>query len=655
MSYLKQNKYQDCVDDCTKALNFIQDNHQVSNDEQIKSIRLKLLFRRAKAYYMMSSMVPVTQLQRQPGDILQDSAKDLLEVLQMDPKSSDANKLLVTVRGQHQLLAKSNTPVSKTISSINDYFRTNDHKQCLHHIKVLLGLIDNDLSNVSMELGRLNAIPILLSIASTSLAESTSNDTASFDETGKLAVLAIRCIAQSGNYPSFVRMFLINYQTDLLHLIQTASAAYSTSSNKYISDTIVSILSCYVRIILHADRDDMNSDDITATTKQDYEAILGSLQAALQPCAAVTENDESTYDTNMILRAVLDVIGTWTCGVDREANIRSSLAACSISDPTVPAAKSAMEIHQMTPQELAKYRKRQNDTRQRDTKWSIDRCNALIQKGGVFNLLVRSSIVSYDHVVRREATVTVGKVIATFADDEKVKEITTPFLQDKTSHKGAYIEEIVEEVYNEDGVIEDVEEAKEEAIVVASLEKKMERALITCGMLLTTSKEIAAWALSTGWATSGSDLPDLIRSEDVRAMCLASEVVSAAATLEAARYLVSALVSGGNMELLLLHPDRDIRSGAASAVAKIGLAQQSASHQQDDNDLISMLTGACELLIYSDDNSSGGKSQRDVVEEEKNIDLTNTKHLYRIDYRDSDCFHPDEVVERARTRLGEVQ
>lgn len=43
-----------------------------------------------------------------------------------------------------------------------------------------------------------------------------------------------------------------------------------------------------------------------------------------------------------------------------------------------------------------------------------------------------------------------------------------------------------------------------------------------------------------------------------------------------------------------------------------------------------------------------------IVEETKPVDLNN-EQLYKIDYSEQDCFHPEKVIQRARTRLGETK
>ena len=155
---------------------------------------------------------------------------------------------------------------------------------------------------------------------------------------------------------------------------------------------------------------------------------------------------------------------------------------------------------------------------------------------------------------------------------------------------------IVEEVYNDDS---EVQQDEKEPDVVVPLETKMERALITTALLL-SKKECGAWALSMGWSDAATELPDLIESENAAAMCLAAEVLQSAAVNEAARGMVTGIVSSGCMETLMSSPDRDIRSGAASAVAKLGLSDRT----KDEGELMGLLQAACELLDDQDSTST---------------------------------------------------
>lgn len=577
MCYLKVLQLPPCIDDCTMALEQL--------DPDIK-LRPKLLYRRAKARFLLSNVLSSSgkssastsstttstgDRNNNSYDLLQDAGKDLLEILQIDPKNADANQLLLSVRAQHKQTQTASTPVSRTLQALREDKDTN------HHVKLLLGLLDNDLSNASMELGRLQGVSLLFDLAR-SHAQKTDSETNT-----KTACLAAHCLSQAGSHPPFVRTYLkpVEVQAHILQLVADPKVEPP-------SDMVVSLLACYVRIILHLDRDDpeADADQITAQTGLDYSILLQTCSTAMTRFAK---------DKN-VLRAVLDVLSMWTAGNDRDASIRASLAESNYQDPLLPLPVTQAEIRAMTPQQLAHHRKLTKAKRDRDEAWAFDRARRFIQDGTLQSFLTAATTAVEDHVVRREMTVVMGRILAQLQEEDKIKELVRPFVNDGSQDGKKDMGVIIEEVHNDDGDEEkQVEEEEEE---VASLEKMMERAMITSALLL-SKKEVGAWALGTGWVTSTDDLPALINSGNSRAMCLASEVVSGAATVEGARVILTKLMSSGDMQKLIMSDDRDIRSGAASAIAKLGLSDKETG--RDEGELIGMLQGACDLLEDSEE------------------------------------------------------
>lgn len=533
MCELKRMRLRPAIEDCDAALQL----------DPEASLRTKVLFRRAKASFLLANL-PGGKATEQ-NDLLQSSAKDLLEVLAMDGKNAEAKQLLTAVRAQHK---SSSASASSPVAKICDQLKR-DEGDATHNVKLLLGLIDNDLTNASMELGRVGGVESLLH-----LAESTND---------KTAILAVQCLSQCGSHPAFVRAHLADTaQASIADLIdkQTASAT---------SDLVISLLAVLVRILLHVDRDNPHVD-ITGTTKVDSTAILRACNAALR------------FDDRSIVRAVLDVLSTWTVGKDRLSMIRASLAGTV--DPTLPKPVSQADIRAMTPQELAAHRKRETDQKTRDEAWAYERALLFVREG--LPTLLQAATSCDDHTVRREITVVIGRILAGIESEDKIKEVVAPFLGPK---KEADLGVVIEEVYNEDG-----DETKEvEEVEATPLSTMMERALITNALLL-SKKDVGIWAFGSGWGSTSEDLEVMIDSGNPRAMCLASEVVSAAATLESAAGILTNLMKNGWMEKLILSGDRDIRSGAASAVAKIGLADKSTA--SDEGEIMALLQGACDLL-----------------------------------------------------------
>ena len=604
-----------CIDDCTAGL---------ALDPTDVTLRNKLLFRRAKARFLYHNLPTSSSSSSQPttttmdDSILHHAAKDLLQVLQTDATNKEATQLLTTVRAQYKShqATQASTPVSKAVQALQEYSQQktqasdNDDTattQQIHQIKLLLGMLDNDLNHTAMELGRIGAVPLLLSEVVEASLESSSSSSSSSSNTEKLIHLAIQCVSQAASHPAFCRSYLIAQQTKLCRLLQHANLS---------ADSMVLTLAISVRILLHADRDDP-TQDIAGTTRLDYPAIVTSVWAALE--RTTSDNPQQQQSTNTVIRAVLDLIGTWTAGMDRDATIRHSLGQ-GVTDPTLAIPKTQAEIRAFTPPQLAAHRKRQADQQTRDQAWAFERCAILLshtslasskQLSGVggtggFPTLLRAACGVHDHVIRREMIVTIGRMLAVLEDEERIQKVVKPYLQIKDDYTGVKIEEVFDE--------DEKEAAEEDEQLVITLEQMMERAIITCALLL-SKKEVGSWALGTGWKTCRHEMELMVQSNDNRAMCLVSEVVSAAATVEASRDMVTSMMSSGVMEALLKSNDRDIRSGAASAVAKLGLSNKEA--QKDEGEVMGMLQAACDLLEDDDDGNNDNGSPRPTKDETK--------------------------------------
>jgi hypothetical protein len=111
--------------------------------------------------------------------------------------------------------------------------------------------------------------------------------------------------------PAFCRKYLVPVQAQLLEIVEKAPTRQS--------DIVVAVMSILVRLILHADRDDP-AKDIEGPSLLDKTIILNILTTAWK-----TTTDKT------VLRATLDVLSSFTAGLDRDATIRP-LCTCGLSD-----------------------------------------------------------------------------------------------------------------------------------------------------------------------------------------------------------------------------------------------------------------------------------------------------------------------------------
>jgi len=546
--YLKVPKLDDCIDDCSKALTCLEQQ----NDTKL---RAKLLYRRAKARFLKANM---PHLPKDPQD-LQLAGKDLLTLLSFEPGNKEASKLLNTIRAQHASENKAQTPLAKTVEAI----RLKDDKT-LHHVKVLLGLLTNDTALASMELGRLQGVHLMME-----LAKDTSLET-------KLRYLALQCLSCAGSHPPFCRSFLKgDIQESLAELVDQTTPEES--------DMVVGALTVFLRLILHLDRDKDN-EEITGHTDLTYQSVIRVLVASLKS-RNVT-----------IIRAANDVLSTWTAGPDREAIIRASLD--DYIDLPVPLTK--YEMHQLKPKELSDYKQRRYQKKTRDQAWAFERSMLFCQDGGLENL-IECIIATEDATLRREMTTIMGKVLAALEAEEKIKDAVLPFFptarqvkqeepKGDENRSGPVIEEITEE--DEEGKVVDVQEEDDSKPAAPATIESMQHRVALATALLMSRAEVGAWSMGSGWPECEKHLNKLVETDEKTSLCLVAEMMAAAASIKETRPIVANYLISTSMKSLVSHSDRDVRTAAASSVAKLGLAEQST----EDIEIIGLLEAACYML-----------------------------------------------------------
>lgn len=574
MCNLKAMNLQSCLDDCTKAIDLLK---ETSSEEP--KLRSKLLFRRAKASFLQANMPGVSGL----NDLLQGAAKDLLALLSFDPKNKDASLLLQSIRAQHAMVKKSNTPLSKTLDSIKEL--QDNEKDRVHKLKILGGLIDSDSAGASMELGRLGGVAYLLGLAKKDESKAGTD----------VRAVALNCLACAGRHPPFVRAYLKDVQAQVASIVTTDDFV----------DVVVSALSILVKCMLHLDRDHPEKP-VVQESDVDDNAILDS-------CIAILNASES--ESELAVRGVMENLSLMACGNDRTTVIRAAISG-DISNTgnldSLPPPKSKQEINDMTPKELATHRQRKHDIKMRDEKWSRDRTNMLLEKQGL-EAVLKCAAKMDDHFLRREMTAVIGKILKALGDEDDVeakaiKKVTKPFLMNQKEKIDDSEMCTIEEVYNDD---EEEKGTDEEVEEVTTLQSMMERAELTTALLLSL-KEVGAWAICTAWMDSETELEKMVESGEDRAMAMASEVISAASTVKESRNMVTLLMEAGTMEKLLMHDDRDIRSGAAAAVAKLGLSGRD-KERADEGDVMGMLQAAADLLEDDSGQYENSQAKKDAL------------------------------------------
>ena len=274
-----------------------------------------------------------------------------------------------------------------------------------------------------------------------------------------------------------------------------------------------------------------------------------------------------------LLPARLDVLSSWTA-LDRESVVQVS------TDIVLLSKKTESELRSMQPREVAAYKKTQYERLQRDRKWAKQRSLLFCDQGGLEALLA-SAVICEDHSLRKHVGIVVSRLMASIQDKEDVEKVAKKYMGSDT----LTIEEISEE-------------KTEDQCSFESLLTSMKRVQLTASLLLATP-EVGAWALDQ----TKYELRDLIACDHPTALGVASEAISAAASIEKSRPTITALLNNGSLDSLLQHSNHDIRSGAASAIAKLGLSDKTLS--ANEGEVIGLLQIAVELLNDTTENASG--------------------------------------------------
>ena len=358
--------------------------------------------------------------------------------------------------------------------------------------------------------------------------------------TKSIQVLACAC-----SNPLFVREFgTVLDQRRLVEMVQLDG-----------DDIAFSALSVILRLVLYLDNVE-SLDDIS---------LLDDMNI-IQACSG------GSLASQKLLSARLDVLSSWTA-LDRESVVQAS------TDIVVLTKKTESELRSMQPREVAAYKKTQYERLQRNRKWAKQRSLLFCEQGGL-EALLSAAVNCEDHSLRKHVGIVVGRLMTSIQDKEDVEKVAKKYM----GSDSVTIEEISDE-------------KTEDQCSFDSLLTSMKRVQLTASLLLATP-EVGAWALDQ----TKHELRDLIACVHPTALGVASETLTAAASVEKSRPIITALLNNGSLDSLLEHANRDIRSGAASAIAKLGLADKILS--ANEGEVIGLLQIAVELLNDAPENAS---------------------------------------------------
>ena len=640
-----QQSLKGCIEDCDSALDRLDLVGGDSSSSNNNNLRGKVLYRRAKAL-VTSSQTNIQSNDDEKEKNLNAAAKDLLQLLSFDANNKEAAALLRAVRSLHGqigggmgrsrisraldlLRGRMTNDDDNTIASRNEDKDNNmDNLTCL---RVLQGSLAEESSSYADEIGRRGGVHLLMQIARRGIV-SKSDDKAC--RTAAIHILSTCC-----SHDSFILKYAGRDSLSpsvLAQIVEEEASSLNNSNEEGSVDVSVATMALLIRLIVHWDnreatryfaskiKEDGTTENNVVVRAIDVPEVDASSVCRVASAAFLwgTNGNTIAIGDSRAPRAALDLLAAWTA-TDLEA-LDAASDACyvpSSSSATGPSGKKLShnklrpeETRNMKPRQVAAHRKREHEYKLSTTKRALQHIHTFCsEETGGLDAMLTCAAKTDDHRLRREMGLQIGRLVSVIEESDDVKKLVSKALgcsnwkighEDEneagaTSLSTLTIEELDEE---KDG---DVSDGNEDELLV-----KMKRGQLTASLLIGKS-DVGAWALKHGWSDGNGvdELKQLISSNDSRAMSIASELVSAASSVEKSRPLLAKLVQEGTLEDLLVHPNADVRSGAASCAAKIGLASKALS--EDDSEVMALLDIAIELLFEEDEgnNDSDGKSK----------------------------------------------
>ena len=629
------------IEDCTTAV------EKLEGLENTNNLLGKILYRRARAL-----AAKATNPDNVGDDVvekaLNESAKDLLKLLSFDSKNKEAATLLRIVKAQHAKLGgeRGRTRISRSLDYIQKVINGDLDKNVttiknmdgeekeldpLSCLRILQGSVAEDTSSSSEDIGRRNGVPLLLQIARQGLVSKQLDS----QQKEQCRVAALHILSACCSHDPFLLKYGGRSHLPPAVLAQIVEEEAALSNDEFggdgSADVAVAAMALLVRVIVHWDhrevaryfapkinKDGTVDDANVASLGEHVPEVDGSsicrVAAAAFLWGSQSNNSNEEADTRPP-RAALDLISAWTAS-DLEALDAASDAcfAAPASDSGGDSKQSATrgkrasshkltpeDIRRMKPRQVASHRKRESEF----TRASLERAIAHIgafcsnQTGGL-DAMLTCAAKTKDVRLRREVGLQIGRMMSVYNEDEDIKKLVstalgcTDWTVGKEDENGNVVEMsslTIEELDEEKEMDEEAEKSEE-----ARLLAMMKCGQLTSSMLL-GKPAVGTWALKYGWSDGNGvdELKALISSANSRAMSIASELVSAASSVESSRPLLATLVAEGTLQDLLIHPDADVRSGAASCAAKIGLASKALS--ADEDGVMGLLDIAIELLF----------------------------------------------------------
>ncbi|KAL7535198.1 hypothetical protein ACHAXR_006334, partial [Thalassiosira sp. AJA248-18] len=533
--------------------------------------------------------------------------------------------------------------------------KENDGLDPLSCLRILQGSLSEEVTSSAEDIGRRGGVPLLVQIARQGMLLGKKKQQLDSQQNEQCRIASLHILSACCSHDPFLLKYAGRDTLPPAILAQIVEEEAVLSNNPQqggvgggvgpSADVAVAAMALLVRLIVHWDhrevvrffaptiRDDGTIEATVVPLAEHVPEVDGSSVCRVVIAAFLwgsssqqkngsSNNGDSNIDTvgsdTRPPRAALDLISAWTASdldaldAASDACFASSASANGSNNQSTRGKRAsnhkltAEDIRRMKPRQVATHRRREGDFARNNLKRATHHIGAFCsaETGGLDAMLSCASR-TCDARLRREVGLQVGRMVSVYEEEDEVKKLMQGALKCSDWRVGKEDED-GNEVEMSTLTIEELDEEKEEMGenheegLDAELLATMKRGQLAASLLL-GKPNVGTWALKYGWSDGNGveELKQLISSDDPRAMSIASELVSAASSVESSRPLLATLVQEGTLEDLLVHPDADVRSGAASCAAKIGLASKALS--SDEGEVMGLLDVAIELLFEHDE------------------------------------------------------
>jgi hypothetical protein len=623
------------------------------------TVRSKVLYRKARAQFLLATQQHNNK-QKNTSLLLNEATKELHALLSFDKKNKPALDLLqqihvYTHREQNNgilasLSSSSSSPLSKAMTVIQNKDQNDTYHDVIQTWKFIHASIMDDILDSTHELMLQDGRGIHLLI-NTAFSIHTTDTTAKHHlmECKTLAMQSLSCSVAHPAFAQALQMKVHVQNIDLESLFQELfqdALDHHHSDISYTADYITSLLILQMRLVLysHLQQDDFCFNLDLDSNVLDHETMSSSTRVDPQMLQSMMKNSASSSSPHFTIYTTFHVVSLISMAlespVEKCKSMAFNLLSALLEQDPLHTMKSTIgnendtyklrlqyskvrdlseeEVRQLPPKKLAEYRKRcyrrSNLRTARSRRYAIEFCSGTNDGISGLNILLSFAATTYDGYWRRECIATIGRIINVLQDMPPPKPSKGESTDAYESNLDNDTSSIIRRIYSVRNLPYTIEEISEndtnheslaDEVDLSNYMSEAKRCLFSTSLLLANG-DLGSWAITHIWSNAMNEWQVLATSDSHIFMSIATEFASAAAGVEGTRTWISSCVDASSKDglwrTLLACSDQEVRSGAASTMAKLGLADKVVS--SDEGELFALLEVATGLLSENENKST---------------------------------------------------